>query len=446
MLFRSSPDGLTYSFDLVKTNWQDGKPFTSEDVKYSLIEVSGKFAPIFSSSAKLIDRIETPAPDKVVISLKRAFGPFLMSLACAQGGAIMPAHLYRGTDPLRNATTTTSPVGTGAFKLSEWRHGNRLRFVRNPDYWEPNKPYLDEIVCQIMTDGAARTHALQAGEVDYIPGYYFAASDLPMVRANQQLREEISGSAPSVNILFFNTKRKPLDDKRVRQALFMAIDRDYLLKNAYRVGDVGAAPFTSRFKWAANPEIDYKKMYPFNAAKANALLDEAGVKRGSDGKRFTVRLGYAIDNPTREQAAVAIKSMWRDVGVDVTIDAMERAIQMKRIFEDRDFDTTLQGYTSYGDPALGIAIMFTSQSIGKAFGNPANYANPAVDALFEKGESASTQEDRGKFYKEVQTILADDLPVLTLQENLAIDVSTKRLKGVWGGMGYGLWNNAWMTK
>ena len=97
-----SPDALTYTFNLIQTNWQDGKPFTSADVKYSIAEVTSKLKPSFQESAKAIDSIETPDPQTVVIKLKKPFGPFLMSLACEQGGAIMPKHLFEGTDPLKN--------------------------------------------------------------------------------------------------------------------------------------------------------------------------------------------------------------------------------------------------------------------------------------------------------------------------------------------------------
>lgn len=442
-----SPDGLVYSFELNKAQWHDGKPFTSEDVKFSLTEVSTKYGSIFASAGRAIDVIETPAPDRVVIRLKKSFGPFLISLACAQGGAIMPAHIYKGTDVLQNPATTSKPVGTGAFMLSEWRRGDSIRLVRNPAYWEPNKPYLDGIVAKIIPQAAARTHALQAGEVDFVIGYYFQANDEGVVRANPQLKLLPAGFAPSSNLMFLNVNRKPLDDKRVRQALLMATDREFLLKTAwFGQGNVGIMPFNSQVKWAANADIDYRKLYPFDAARANALLDEAGVKRGADGTRFSVRLVYPSDAPDREQVALAVKGMWKAVGVDVVIDPIERATQVKRVFQDRDFDLTLQGYTTYGDPALGIARTFATAAIGRPFGNPSGYSNPEVDALFEQGEAATDLKERGAFYRKAQAILAADLPVFTLHEAVIMDAATRNLEGVWGGQGYGLWNNAWLAK
>ncbi len=441
-----SPDGLTYSFDLVKANWQDGKPLSSEDVKYSLAEVSIKYSPVFVATGKGIESIETPAPDKVTIKLKQPSGPFLVSLTCQQGGAILPAHLLRGTDPRTNPISSTAPVGTGAFKLSEWKHGDYLKLDRNPNYFEPGKPYLDTVIAKIITQSAARLQALKAGEVDVVQS--IQVSDMAAVRADPKLKLELSDFVPGTTFAFFNVARKPLDDKRVRQALMMATDRDYIFKNAYfEVGGVATAPWTKQIKWTVNPNIDYRKMYPYDAARANALLDEAGVKRGADGKRFTTHvIIYTADYPEFQQVAVALKSMWQQVGVEVVIDAMERASLVKKVFDDRDFDISFQVYNSYADPALGVARIFVTATAGKQFGNASHYSNPKVDQLFEQAEAGSNLADRAKAYQEAQAILADDLPVLSLRETANLDAATAHLKGLWGIQGTGTWANAWLAK
>jgi peptide/nickel transport system substrate-binding protein len=442
-----SPDGLSYDFTLNKATWHDGKPFTSDDVKYSILEISAKYSSIFAAAGRVIDSVETPAPDRVIFKLKRPFGPFLISLGCIQGGPIVPAHLYRGTDPLTNPTTTANPVGTGAFKLAEWRRGDVIRLVRNPGYFEPGKPYLDEIIGKVITQSASRLQALQAGEVDLV--FSVPATDLQTVRATPALKIVQSDNAPLSSIAFFNTTRKPFDDKRVRQALFMATDRDYVFKTAFLgVGSVGVMPFTTDIGWAANPEIDYRKMYPFDPARANALLDEAGVKRDANGKRFSAHVALlATQYPEFQQVALAFKSMWQAVGVDVVIDALEDATYLKRIYADKDFDISLITYTSYSDPALGIARTFVTASIGKPYGNAAQYSNPAVDALFEKGETATSHAERGRYYREAQAILAADLPVLQLRQYRDNVAAAKQLEGLWGKtQGNGQWTEAWMAK
>ena len=442
-----APDGKTYIFELIKASWQDGKPFTSEDVKFSLTEVSAKLGPIFAAAGKMIDSVETPATHKVVFKLKEPFAPFLMSLAYPQNGAIMPAHLFRGTDILNNPASSTAPVGTGPFKLTEWKRGELLKLERNPDYWEQGKPYLDQIFVRVIPQAASRLQALRAGEVDYIGGYFVPPSDYSVVRATSGLKLENSGFAPGAKMLFINTKHKPLDDKRVRQALMLATNRDLLFKAVwFETGGIGVQPFTSKLAWAANRDIDYRKMYPFDVKKANALLDEAGYKRDASGKRFTVTFVNTADAADVAQVAEALKSMWRGIGVEVKIEVIEGSAFANRIYTKGDFDLTMVGYTSFGDPALGISRVFTTNAIGRPYGNASSYSNPEVDDLFAKGASATALEDRAVFYKKVQTILAEDLPVLTFQEYQHEDAASARLRGVWGGQGYGTWQNAWMDK
>ncbi len=440
-----SPDGLTYTFELNKAEWHDGKPFTSEDAKYSIGEISTKLSTVFRRAGEAIASIETPAPDKIVFKLKQGFGPFMVSLGCIQGGAIMPAHLLRGTDPLKNPAITTTPVGTGAFKFAEQKRDQYIRLVKNPKYFEPGKPYLDEVIAKVIPQASARTAALQAGEVDLTRS--IATNDIAAVLANPKLKVEDDDVPPSMMPLFFNLKQKPLDNKLVRQALFMALDRDYIVKNAFfGNGEPGTQPFSPRIPWVKDPSIDYRKMYPFDVAKANAMLDEAGVKRGADGKRFKLSLLPILGYPEFDQVAVAMKSMWGAVGVDVTIENMDTPSHLKRV-SDGDFGVEIAGYSSYSDPALGITRMWATSLISKPFGNATTYSNPVIEDLFNKGELATSNEDRAKFYNPAQKILADDLPVMMLRDYQAANGVNKKLHGVLGTSdGLGTWQNAWMEK
>jgi peptide/nickel transport system substrate-binding protein len=442
-----SPDGLVYDFMLNQVKWHDGKPFTAEDVKYSLVEVSAKYSSIFGPAGRVIDTIETPSADRVVIKLKQPFGPFLISLGCIQGAAIVPAHLFRGTNVLNNPANTTSPVGTGPFKLAEWRRGDFVRLARNPDYFEQGKPYLDGIIGKIIPQGSSRTQALQAGEIDLLQ--FPPPNDVAALGANAKLKVVDSDLAPLSSLAFFNLDRKPLDAKRVRHALFMATDRDYLLKNAFfGIGSIGEMPFPNQISWAKSPDVDYRKMYPFDPARANALLDSAGLARDANGRRFALHITvFGTQYPDLQQAAVAMKSMWRAVGVDVTIDALEDATYVKRVFTDRDFDIALVTYTSYSDPALGVVRTFSTATVGRPFGNPSGYSNPKVDELFVQGERAIAPETRGLFYRQAQAILADDLPVLQLRQYVDKNVASKSLQGLWGSaQGNGHWVDAWLSQ
>ena len=348
-----SPDGLTYTFHLDAASFTDGKPLTSEDVKFSLLEVSSQFGAKFNTPGKAIKDIETPDPQTVVIHLSKPFGPFLFSLACEQNAAILPAHVFRGTDVLKNPASLTAPVGNGPFMLSEWVRGDHLTFTRNPNYWIKGRPYLDRLIVKIMPDSSARILALQAGEIDFIDEYYFPLSSYALFNSDPRF-EVRDVSYPSDDLIIFNTRNAPLGNPKVRQALLTALDRAFIHKNVfYDVGQTAVSSIDTRIKWAYNPAVNYDKMYAFDPARAAALLDEAGVKPGADGTRFTLRLSFDTGRPEYTSWSQAIQKYWQAIGVKVVLEGAERPVVLKRVYSDYDFDATLQNYTTSGDPALG---------------------------------------------------------------------------------------------
>jgi peptide/nickel transport system substrate-binding protein len=442
-----SPDGKTYTFELNHATWQDGQPFTSEDVQFSLLQANAKYNPVFAAAGRMIDSIDTPAPDKVVIHLKSEFGPFLLSLGCFHGGAILPAHIFKGTDIPSNPASISKPVGTGAYMISSWTRGDNIQFVKNPHYWEAGKPYLDKLIGKIITQPSDRVQALLSGDADFLTYFYLPVTDYAAVKANPDYQLTPSPTPPSQDILFLNVTHKPLDSKEVRHALMIATNRDYLMKSAFRnIGVVGTSPFPKQVPWWTDPNINYETMYPYDPVKAGSMLDELGLKRGADGTRFSVRFVYATDDAESAAVALAIKDMWRQIGVNVIIDASERTTTTKKMFIDRDFDLALTAYTSFYDPALGIARAFVTSSIGKPFGNPTGYSNPTVDDLFQKAATLTAQDQRGAIYRQLQVILADDLPEINLRDRLPMDASSKKLHGMEDENPGATWRNAWLDQ
>lgn len=442
-----SPDGKTYTFKLRKATWHDGKPFTSEDVRYTLMEVSAKTGPIFAGQAgKVLESVNPVDPQTVEIKMKEPYGPLLLSLTCPLGGAILPSHIYKGTDPRTNPATTQKPIGTGPFKFSEWTRGSHVTFVRNDAYWNPAKPYLDSVIFRTMSAPASRTQALLAGEVDYVSSQFFPPSDGPTVEANPRTKRELTGQAANMLYAFFNLKRKPLDDVRVRHALLTATDRDYIFKNAFfGLGRPGQAPWTTTIEWAHDPSIHYDKSHPFNPAKAAQMLDEAGYKADANGIRLRLSIVYDAAVSERNQTAAALKAMWRQAGVDLTVMPLESAVLVPRVHQEGNFDVYMSSYNSYMDPTIGVARAFITSSIGVNFGNAGFYSNPEVDALFDKAGKLTTLEERGAVYKQLEVILMRDLPSITLHENRSFDAANKKLMGGWGYAGNVTFGNAWLA-
>src|SRR5579883_789151 len=443
-----SPDGLVYTFHLVHASWQDGKPLTSADVKYTLLNVSAKYGAKFAAAGQVLDSIDDSDPETAVIKLAKPFGPFLFSLACEQNAAILPAHIFQGQDVLKSEATLSKPVGIGPFKLAEWVRGDHLTVARNPDYWRKGEPYLDRIVVKVMPDSATRLLALQAGEIDFVDEYYFPLSSYGSLKKDPRFQlEEVS--YPSDDLIILNTKRPPLDNPKVRQALLVAIDRDYIHKNVfYGIGSIARSSIDTRIDWAYNPKVDYEKMYAYDPARAKALLDEAGVKPGADGTRFTLSLLFDTGRPEYIQWAQALQRYWQAVGIKVSLDGAERPVILKRVYSDYDFGATLQNYTTAADPALGVSRIYVTDSIkqGQTFNNASRYSNPEVDALFDKGRDAATREERAKYYREAQVILARDLPTLTIHQQAEIDAASARLQDLWKAANYLWWGSVWVKE
>lgn len=443
-----SPDGLTYTFQLNPATWHDGKPMTSADVKFTLLEVSSRYGSKFNAPGKAIKEIETPNPQTVVIRLSKPFGPFLFSLACEQNAAILPEHIFKGTEILKNPASLTKPVGVGPFMLTEWVRGSHLTFVKNPKYWGSGEPFLDRVIVKIMPDASARMLALQAGEVDYIDQYYFPIAAVNVMKNDTRFSlKEVS--YPSTDIIILNTRKPPLNNPKVRQALLTAIDRNFLLKNVYLgSGQVGRSAIDTRLGWAYNPAVDFEKMYPYSAQRAMQLLDEAGFKPGPDGTRFTIRLSFDTGRGEYTSQAQAVQRFWQAAGIKVVLEGAERPVVLKRVYTDYDFDATMQNYSTAGDPALGIARAYHSESIkqGTTFNNPTGYSNPEVDALFNQGRDGANQAARQAAYYKVQEILARDLPILLVHQQAQIGAASVRLRDIWQAASYQWWHRVWVAK
>jgi peptide/nickel transport system substrate-binding protein len=439
-------DGLTYTFDLrPNVKWHDGQAFTAADVKFTFEEVLAKYHPLTKTLFQRVGSIETPTPLKVVIRMKEPFGPLLTSLF-SFNAPILPKHVFAGRDVLTHPANS-QPVGTGPFKFKEWLRGEQITLVRNDAYYHPVN--LDRLIFKIMPDPSARSLAFESGDVDYISDYYLAKSDLARLEKLPGTQVRRGGDLPIDTLLIFNVREKPIASGEVRQAIATAIDRKLMVNKArFGLGVPGKSAIDSHFTWAYNSKVDYGALYAFNPAKAKALLDAAGYRPGPDGKRLSVRLIYDVVRPVLAQIAEIMKAQLSEIGVDVKLEAVERAVFIDRVFMKNDFDMTLAEYGTFGDPALGIQRLYICADVRKApFVNGSGYCNPAVDDLFKRGATTVKPSERAKFYYQVQEILAKEIPTLVLIENENVDVAKPYLKGLWEGkLQYSQWERVWLDR
>jgi peptide/nickel transport system substrate-binding protein len=186
-------------------------------------------------------------------------------------------------------------------------------------------------------------------------------------------------------------------------------------------------------------------MYPYDPARANKLLDEAGLPRNASGVRFGLGIIYEPARGGGAEIAAALKNTWGNIGVDLKIEAVEPPTSVERVGSGK-FDIFVRGFSSAGDPALGWATTFVSSAIDLPGGNGSRYSNPEIDDLFTKAEELTSLEDRGAFYRKAQTILAKDLPVLTIHEAVDYEAQSAQLKGLEDEYMFPTWRDAWLDR
>lgn len=410
--WKVSKDGRTYTFQLApNVRWHDGVPFTSADVKFTYEEVLLKLHPRTRTLADVIERISAPSRNVVVFRLKQRYAPFLTWLD-EDNGAIIPKHLYAGTDPLTNPVNLR-PIGTGPFTFESYSPGDRVVLVRNPNYFKEGLPRLDKLIFRNMPSAQA-AQAFDAGEVDVF--LYPSGPDAlrflnrPGITVTERGREGAARVVP----LILNTRRSPFDDVRVRRAMAYALDNEFIARTAYAgVLRPAKSPLTRFIPWAYTPKV---QQYPHNVPRANALLDETGLTRGSGGVRFRTSLIY--DAGFSRQADV-IKSELGEVGIVVDLKLMDMNSWVRKLYIDKDFDLGYTNFTHPADPDVGFKRIYVCSNYVKApFTNGSGYCNAEVDRLFGDAAAELDQKKRGDIYKRIQRKLASDVPVIPLVDGI----------------------------
>ncbi len=433
-----SADGLTYTFHLVKNaKWHDGVPFTSADVKFTFQELTSKLHPIGRTLFQSVKFIEAPDKDTVVLKLNEPFPAILLLLN--QGGSIgviMPKHLYEGTDYVNNPRNFANLVGTGPFRLSEYRRGSFLRYVRNPDYWRTGMPYLDEVIIRIVPDASTRGAMLRAGEVDALS---WAGIPLSKVKELLAVPDITLSAAPqasaALDYLVFNVRNKPLSDVRVRRAIAHAIDRKLVVDLAQEgLAKVATANLSSALgKGYWNPDPPYPRLYPFSLDKANALLDEAGYRRGADGKRFKLKYVAGTHQPFQFSVAEVVKQQLAKLGIDVDTQLVDFNAMVDAAYKRWDFDIHSVTISGGPVPEIYISRFYRSDNSvkGVSFNNNSGYSSAVVDDLFKRAARELNADARARFWYRIQEIIAEDLPALALWEVPQPLLYNKRVRGVW---------------
>ena len=424
-----SPDGLRITFELRESvSWHDGRPFTSADVAFSVMNVWKELHGRGRSTFANVISVETPGPNQAIFVLSKP-SPYILNALAASESPILPKHIYEGKD-IRTNAANTSPIGTGPFRFKSWDRGSNIVLERNPAYWQPQRPYLDRIVFMVIPDPAGRAAALESGQVLLTVQSGVPLSDVKRLAALPTLEYTTAGyrhEAASM-LVEFNLDRPQLQDLRVRRAIAHAIEPAFIAENIrYGFGEVATGPIPQTQKKFYSADV---ARYPYNPALANKLLDEAGKGRGEQKVRFRLTIDPIPAGDVYIRAAEYLRQSLADVGIDLVLRNQDFPSYVRRVYSDRDFDLTLTAASATADPAIGIQRFYWSKNLkrGVAFTNTSNYRSPDADRLLEGASSEIDPEKRSADYAEFQRVVMTDLPIIPLVAVEHVTLANKRVR------------------
>ncbi|MFM0155193.1 ABC transporter substrate-binding protein [Paraburkholderia sediminicola] len=409
-----SPDGLQYTFRLREgVHWHDGQLFTSKDVAVSIGLLKQYHSRGRSTFANVVE-VLTPDPHTALLKLSKP-APYLIYALAASESPIVPAHLYDSGNPLDNPHNI-DPVGTGPYRFKHWERGSHAVFVRNPDYWDAPKPYIDELVVRFIGDPAARAVALETGELDLAGENPVPLLDIQRLQALPHLALETRGYSydAAQTQLQFNLDNRYLSKQKVREAIAHSIDRQAILKSVwYGYGIVAPSPISPLLTQFYDPSVP---TLPYDLAKAGQLLDEAGLPRQSGGFRFPLTIDYNPYDPTFARLAEYLRQTLRRVGIESTVRSQDFGTYVKRIYTDRDFDLDANFLGNTFDPTVGVQRLYWSRNFRKGvpFSNASHYDNPEVDRLLEAAAVENDPRARVDYFRKFQQVVGRDLPIIDL--------------------------------
>jgi peptide/nickel transport system substrate-binding protein len=425
-----SPDGKEWTFHLRKdVVWQDGEPFTADDVLFTFQAIqnpdvqTGGFHDRFMEGDQPI-QFEKVDDFTFKATLNEAIAPFATNITVP----IIPKHILEGQD-INTSPFNQMPIGTGPFKVDEWKSGESLTLVANPDFYR-GAPYLDRWVFRIIPSADARLLALQTGEIDYAT---ITGKDVPRFLNNPDF-QIITQPRDNSRTVVLNDAKPYFQDKRVRQALMYALDRQAIVDTAEQGYAVVADSIFNQ------PVFVYQEgklpPYEFNLDKAKELLTEAGWVDSDgdgvidkDGVPFKVTINYWTSWTFMTDVAPLIQSWWKELGIESDIQTLDPATYVDKIFRTSDiekpYDVLLSGWGLFGPEPDHYAQYFAPQNQGDSF---FNYYNPDVKALFDKGRVTVDEAERRTIYEEVERMLWDELPILPLYYPLTVSVFSSRVK------------------
>jgi len=422
-----SSDGLTITFHLRHgVKWHDGQEFTSRDVLYTYkVVVDPKTPTAYSEDFKQVKSVQALDPYTFRVTYPKPFAPALASW----GMAMLPAHLLEGKDIMKSPLSR-APVGTGPYVFKRWVPLQKLELEANPNYWE-GKPYISRYVYRIIPDSSTMYMELKAGGIDEMGltpvQYQRQTNTTDFLNRFNKYRYPAS----AYTYLGYNQRLPLFQDRRVRQAITCAINKEEIIQGALLgMGQIAHGPYKPG-AWAYKEKVED---FGYDPARAVALLKEAGFVMGAggimvkDGKPLSFTIMTNQGNDQRLKSALIIQRRLKHVGIEVKIRVMEWASFITNFIDKGQFEAVLLGWTTGQDPDI-YDIWHSSKTAPKEL-NFIHFQNAEVDRLLAEGRGTFDLEKRKKAYYAIQDILAREQPYTFLYVPDALPVVSARFRGI----------------
>jgi glutathione transport system substrate-binding protein len=401
-------------------SFHDGAPFDATAVKTSFDRARDPANHLKRASLYApIERVDVVDPFTVKIVLKYPFGAFINNLAHAAYEIMSPkaiAKYGKGVD--------RHPSGTGPYMFVSLQP-DALKVVKNPNYWKPGLPKVDSITIRNVPESGSRLAMLQTGEAQYI--FPLPVEMAAAVEHNPAL-DVIAAKSVYARYVALNTMRKPFDDVRVRQALNYAVDKQAFVKVVF---NGFAVPLESALAANLPGFVSQGGPWPYDVAKARALLAEAGYPNGFES------VLWGTNSSLVQKGMQFLQQQFALVGVTVQVEPLEAGVLAAKLWgATTPADaTTLMHYTAWsastGDADWGLRPLFSGEAFPPVLFNTAYYSSPVVNAAIKAGLETADAAKRAEAYKTAQAQIWKDAPWVFLDSDYNLSAKTKKLSGVY---------------
>ena len=410
-----APDTKTLVFHLrTGVLFQDGRPLTSRDVKWTIDSIlNGTVVTIKSGAYRNIANVETPDAQTVVIHMKQT-DPALLWNLCDGAFGVVP--FGSGRDFWRH------PIGSGPYRFVSQQTDRDVVLERAASYWQA-MPHIEHIRFAVVPDATTQALELQKGSAD-VAVNALTPDIIYSLRRDQKLVVE-DGPGTRLNYIVFNVRDPILSDARVRQAIALAINRPLIIHALFRDQARLAESLLPPQHWAWAEETE---RHPYDPARASVLLDAAGYHRGGDGVRFRVGMKTSTDETVR-LLSVVLQQQLAQIGIALDLRSYEFATFYADLVKGT-FQMAPSRWIGGNEQPDIFHYAYSKASLPPHGSNRGFYVNAELDALLDDAAATSDQAKQREDYVKVQKILARDLPSINLWYLDTVVVHNKRLENV----------------